>query len=310
MNCPICSDVNTYRILKFQDIPIFQNLNYETVEEAFACEKGVMDLFFCHRCGFIYNAAFESDKMAYSKNYENNQIYSSVFSSYIDEQINWIYDKFNLSRKKNIIEIGCGKGYYLDKLSDRLQNVKLLGFDPSYSDGIYDEKSKNISIIKDFFSEKYSDISPDIIICRHVIEHISNPLEFLSTIYQAIKNNIKCRLFFETPDAEYILKNNNYFDLPYEHCSYFSSSSIIAAFEKTGFHVVEIVKTFKEQYMWVIADICADSDISISNELDVALVDNFSIGIQNFITKWQDKLKELTDTAVWGGGRRVVCLSV
>ena len=112
-----------------------------------------------------------------------------------------------------------------------------------YSDDIKNPHKKNITIIKENFSVQ-SGVSPDILICRHVIEHIPKPIEFLKSIQDSI-NDTNCTLFFEVPDMNWILKSKNYFDLPYEHCSYFNNNSIITAFNNVGFNVKKLSKNLK-----------------------------------------------------------------
>lgn len=77
----------------------------------------------------------------------------------------------------------------------------------------------------------------DVVICRHVIEHIPDPAVLLSTIRQALVGSSQARVFFETPCAEWILANKAIWDFFYEHCSYFSADSLTTAFEISGFVV-------------------------------------------------------------------------
>lgn len=78
---------------------------------------------------------------------------------------------------KKIIEIGCGKGYFLEML--RKNGFDVTGFDPAY-------EGDNPYIVKDYYSDQYSHLNADLIILRHTLEHIDDPLKFLHSIATAV----------------------------------------------------------------------------------------------------------------------------
>ena len=70
---------------------------------------------------------------------------SSYFQNYLEDILCLFIGK-NLHKKKTI-EIGCGKGYFLERLLEN--GFEVTGFDPAY-------EGDNPHIIKDYFSDKYS----------------------------------------------------------------------------------------------------------------------------------------------------------
>jgi len=299
--CPICGE-NCFEFLTQKRVPVYQNGLYNDFNAAINCIRGTLNLCHCLQCDFIFNSEYDSTLCNYSQNYDNNQNYSTIFSKYIDRQIAWLCKQIKLN-DINVIEIGCGKGYYLDKLSNKSVNCTLTGYDPSFSDDIENFESKGITVFKELFGQNQTDIVPDLIICRHVIEHIQQPVKFLKSIYETAKKNPGCKIFFETPDVNWILENNCWFDLFYEHCSYFNANSITTALNISGFSESQVIKEFNGQYMWIIAEL--QNDICINKKSNIK-TDDFTLSYNRYILEWCNKVKSNHDTAVWGAGAKGV----
>ena len=101
---------------------------------------------------------------------------------------NELLDIFERYRKtSNILDIGCGVGYFLEEAKKRNWNV----YGTEYSEqavNICTEKGLNvkkgttssINFDKEFF---------DIITSFEVIEHINNPLEEIQSIYNILRDD-------------------------------------------------------------------------------------------------------------------------
>ena len=112
--------------------------------------------------------------------------------------------KKNNKKIKNIIEIGAGDSHF-SKLISTQMNCNVFAFDPSWSKK---SKSKNLIKINDYYSSKYK-INPDLVIFRHVLEHISDVKKF---ILNAVNENPEF-VFIEIPISNFVLKNNfHYFE--------------------------------------------------------------------------------------------------
>ena len=107
----------TERILfKVNKLPVHQNVVYLTKEEAKACPRGDMLLVQNDETGLIYNAAFNPDIMTYNENYQNEQACSPAFQKHLKQVISIIHQHFH---SKFIVEVGCGKGWFLDMLREQ-----------------------------------------------------------------------------------------------------------------------------------------------------------------------------------------------
>ncbi len=133
----------------------------------------------------------------------------------------------------------------------------------------------------------------------------------LRNVHRALANSPHAQVYFETPDVEWILKNQVVWDFFYEHCSYFNNSSIMLAFEKSGFIVYEIKNIFGNQYFWVEAHPTSNTNVHPckSAEKNTVLALEFSEDNSKLLSLWRDKLIKMHEhgnIAIWGAGAKGV----
>jgi len=218
-----------------------QNKLYDSLKSALKEKKAKVSLYKCKDCGFVFNTSFNPKKIEYSSRYDNAQENSPYFSRYLERLAKMLTKKYDL-KNKNVLEIGCGKGYFLKPLYDQgIKSIK--GFDPSY---INFNPLIDKLVIKQYFNIKNIKRKIDFIVCRHTLEHIPNPKEFIFSVTKCLKS--KGTMYFEFPDLKWIIKNKTFFDFFYEHCNYFSRSSILALFGQFGFKNIRFHYGLKGQY--------------------------------------------------------------
>lgn len=313
--CVVCDTPNCTPLLKINDIPIHCNRLWSSKEGAASASTGTMDLVFCNHCGHVFNRDFDPSKMDYDPDYENSLHYSPRFQEYADNLAQGLIDKFSL-HSKDIVEIGCGKGDFLKSLCKLGQNTGV-GFDPSFEDNRDGQSQENFSVVKDFYSDKYSSYGADLICCRHVLEHIQYPATLLNTVKKAIGDRLESIVFFEVPDGAFTLKDMGIWDLIYEHCSYFTRNSLSYTFSKNGYQVLGQESSFGGQFLGIEAKLCAstqDSDYTNFNlpkgaEL-INTASKFATNYQEKVSHWKKQLAGYTEAskkvALWGAGSKGV----
>jgi SAM-dependent methyltransferase len=285
---------------------------WDSEEEALQVQKGDIHLTFCYQCGHVFNSAFDSNRLNYTEQYENSLHYSSFFHKYALSLAKKLVEKYQLYHK-DIIDIGCGQGEFLNLLCQFGDN-RGVGFDPSYEKDRYEDRFHNIArVIQDYYSEKYTAYPADFITCRHVLEHIQSPRGFLEIIHRAIGTREDPAIFFEVPNAVYTLKNFGIWDLIYEHCGYFTRTSLSHLFRVCNFHPHNLEETFGGQYLCIEASLSCGSSESVDDETKFfeelkAMVERFPNYFQQKVRRWKEIIRDFErkkeNVIVWGAGSK------
>lgn len=313
-NCPNCNKEGIKLFYEVKNVPVHSVLLMDTAEEALNYPKRDIKLGFCPFCGFISNLVFDPAVHEYSSKYEETQGFSPTFKNFHRNLAQKLIDKHDLHHK-NIIEIGCGKGEFLTLLCELGDNTGY-GFDPAW----VSERSKNdsklkIEFIKDFYSEKYAHYKGDFVCCKMTLEHIPDTFHFMKIVRSSLENNLDALVFFQVPDVERILKDLGFWDIYYEHCSYFSEASLSRLFELTGFEVLEIGKEYDDQYLMIEARpkaVDANENSGSVYNLNVIgkEVKYFSENINKRLQSWIELLRNFKKrgkkVVLWGGGSKAV----
>jgi hypothetical protein len=133
-------------------------------------------------------------------------------------------------RKRTIVEIGCNDLYLLKSLKNRA--IKLIGIDPILK-GIENEVDEdNISAIGDFVENVTLPPDIDVILCKDVLEHVSEPKAFLKKIISKASDDT---LFvFQIPILETMLEDCRFDQVFHQHLNYFSLRSFMHLLNELG----------------------------------------------------------------------------
>ncbi|MEZ4620942.1 MAG: class I SAM-dependent methyltransferase [Caldilineaceae bacterium] len=164
------------------------------------------------------------------------QSYSPTFNAFHKRLAEDLIERYDLHNKE-IIEIGCGQGEFLILLCELGKNHGI-GFDPAYDNrrpvGM---QSDRVTFIADFYSEEYTRYNADFVCCKMTLEHIPNTAEFVQRVRRSIGDRLDTTVFSRCP-MRYVLGDRAFWDVYYEHCSYFDANALTYLFETCGFEVI------------------------------------------------------------------------
>lgn len=312
-HCPNCNASSLTIFYEVEKVPVHSVLLMKTLDEAVNYPRGDIRLGFCHHCGFITNAAFDPSVHEYSAQYEGTQSYSSTFSTFNRRMAERLIERYDL-RGKEIIEIGCGQGEFLILLCELGENHGI-GFDPAYDNRLpAGFQSKRVDFIADFYSEEYTRYHADFVCCKMTLEHISTTAEFVSRVRRSIGDRLDTTVFFQVPNATYVLQDVAFWDIYYEHCSYFTASSLRYLFDQCGFEVLDTHTEYDNQYLTIEARPTNKSSGRAESNIDVAQiwqdVERFTERCRHNLQQWQARLTAYQQSGkrvvLWGGGSKAV----
>jgi hypothetical protein len=315
--CQACGSSELESFYELRNVPAHSCLLLPTRQEALAFPRGDIELVFCHDCGFIGNVRFDIGLNQYSAAYEETQAFSPRFLRFLDEICNDQIRKFGLGPGVTALEIGCGKGEFLTTLCE-LSGCSGIGIDPGYRP----ERNRStaagrMQFIVDLYGPRYAHLQAEYVSCRHTLEHIAPVQDFVRLVRETIGNRHHVNVFFELPDMERVLEQGIFWDIYYEHCTYFTRGSLARLFRAEGFDVQGLYKAYDGQYLMVEAKPAGGpTAATLPQEADLAstaaLVKKFKaehdsrLGeIAAAASRWRQAGKQV---AIWGSGSKCVSL--
>jgi SAM-dependent methyltransferase len=265
------------------DFPIFQNRMYDSAGAARACPRGQIAIVEDLQSGLVRNAGFDPALMEYDAAYQNEQAGSGRFRRHLDWVAGLVADTMGSG---SLIEVGCGKGTFLEIMADR--GAAITGFDPTY-------EGDDARIQKVYFGPGLG-LRGDGLILRHVLEHIGDPVDFLMRLAKA--NGGRGRIYIEVPCFDWICDRRAWFDIFYEHVNYFR----LADFHRIFGRVVTSGHCFGGQYLYVVGDLSSLKKPVYDADNKVEFPPDFAASLTASASTAQD--------VVWGGASKGLIYSL
>ncbi|HVM06687.1 MAG TPA: class I SAM-dependent methyltransferase [Acidimicrobiales bacterium] len=301
--CPSCGAGGQEAFHSQRGIPTNSCLLLPARDEALAHPRGDLELAFCPSCGFVSNTAFDPSRAEYSGRYEETQAFSPRFAEFSRSLAKRWVEEYGL-HDRTVLEIGCGKGEFLVHMAEAGLG-RGTGIDPGTDPGRIDPRwADRLSWIVDFYSERYAHLAADAIVCRHTLEHIAPVGRFVSMLRRTIGDRLGTVVLFELPDVQRVLDEVAFWDVYYEHCSYFTAASLASLFARSGFEVVDVSYAYDDQYLLLEARPATGpttSPVPFDARAMVPSVERFAAGYAEQVARWAGATAEVT-----GGGGRVV----
>lgn len=312
VSCPACGAAETRVLYRQASIPAQSVVLLDNAAAARAFPSGAMTLAVCEECGFLFNADFDATLIDYAAATEESQHFSGTFNNFARDLISEIAGMCSLENKL-VLEVGCGKGDFLEELVRRT-GCRAIGIDPGYRS---DRRSGAAPVGDILFRREYFDPTrvsekPDMVVCRHTLEHIPDVLAFMSDVVSIVPDGPSPSVMFETPDVERVLAEGAFWDIYHEHCSYFTTGSHARLFRRVGLEVTASALGFGEQYIIQYARRGKGSPLPEERELEkvLALCEAFPAKTAETCAYWNDCIAEANRlghrVAIWGGGSKCV----
>ncbi len=310
--CWSCGRPDPQPFYRLEDIPISSCVLLDSRAEAVGFPRGDLELCFCDACGFIQNGLFDPDLLDYTQDYEESQGFSPTFEVFAQGLVDRLIERYGV-RGKTVFEIGCGKGDFLSLICKTGDN-RGLGIDPGFREGRL-APDVDAKVISAFFAEPAAELTGDLICCRHTLEHIQPVGDFVNLVRQSAQQQAGSVAFFEVPDTSRILIEGAFWDIYYEHCSYFTLGSLGRLFRASGFDLLSLRTGYDDQYLLLEAS-ARDTETVVESlgEDDLAEVGSrvrsFVEATQTAIRGWDQRLEDAAaakkKVVIWGASSKGV----
>jgi 2-polyprenyl-3-methyl-5-hydroxy-6-metoxy-1,4-benzoquinol methylase len=196
----------------------------------------------CYTCKFVFCQRKPSnvELVDHYKLYPRANSISEITLKRYDELLNG-FEKYR--KTNNLIDVGCGDGFFLMAAKKRNWNV----YGTEFSQEALDLCSeKGIQMTRSpLNSDNYQPHFFDVITSFEVIEHINNPLEELRMFHKILRPG--GIVYVTTPNFNSVSRDIvgpkwNIIEYP-EHLSYYTSRTLIKLFDTAGFNLCDISTT-------------------------------------------------------------------
>lgn len=308
-SCPACGTPGPKAFLERARFPTMQNHVYRSRASALHTERADVNLVACPVCTFVHNRDFEPENMRYDADYDNTVDCSPLFLEHYDERGRAL--RAAVPFNGTVVEIGCGKGTFLERFAKAAPDASAIGIDATY-EGDLSACEGRIRFERRFFGGPQETLAADAIVCRHVIEHVPDPLSFLVNIRAGMRNSANATLFFETPSLEWIVEQRAVWDIFYEHCNYFTDTALRRCFERAGFSVVALERVFGGQYFWLEARLSEPVSRTVAAPEGIDSILDFGAYESDVRESLRGRLGEAAAReriAIWGAGAKGTTLA-
>ena len=243
--CRSCGHGANLAVLEFAHVPVENSRIHDNQSSAIDVLQGAFHLSVCPSCGFAQNDAFDETVVRYDEDYEASQSYSPVFVEFADRVIGELIEGYGLEGRR-VLEVGCGGGDFLRQYCLRSGGTGV-GFDPACGRHVGTEGT--VEIRAERFTEGSGHQNADVIVCRHTLEHLADVYGFLTMLHSEFGAKEGTILYIEVPDARRIADEGAFWDLYYEHSSYFDAESLASLLRRTGWEPIVCRRDFADQYI-------------------------------------------------------------
>ena len=291
-NCKICNSILYNKILTLDKVPSAAQkfLNIEDLESDIP-EK--LEVYQCDYCKLLQ---LNCEPVEYYKNVIRSTSFSEDMKNFRNVFFKEFVKKYNLYDKK-IIEIGCGKGEYLE-MFEVATNMRIFGIENS-KESVEVALGKNLTVFNGFIEDSKYEIPNkpyEAFFILNFLEHIPNPKEFLHGIYNNLTDDAVGLV--EVPNSDVVISKGLYSEFIKDHVSYFTKDTLKILLELSGFEVLN-------------SDIIWNNDI-ISVEVRKKKNNNLDLFKKNYNSTY-DIFNEYTSErikkgkiAIWGAGHQAI----
>ncbi|MEE9603971.1 MAG: methyltransferase domain-containing protein [Candidatus Scalindua sp.] len=241
--CSVCDNNNLVEIMDMPEFPItglFSSSKYDGpllgIDQAFL---------WCTECGHGQLQNQVSPQILYDpQEYTYRTSSSNMARGSVKVFLDYLKTVASDRMFNCIMDIGCNDLFLLNEIKDF--GKTRVGLDPIWASEKPENEDHNLIVIggtvENTDLDKYLPCKPDLIICRHTLEHVFDPGLVLEKLIDCASED--ALFLFEIPGADSLVAKGRFDMVFHEHLQYFSLSSFNTLIEKCGAGMIG----FEEHY--------------------------------------------------------------
>lgn len=309
-----CDACDRAELIPFADlgaVPVQCGAHWARRDEALASPEGSVRLAYCPRCAYVRNVAFEPDLVVYDTTMDYDLHHSAAFRRFTAELVDDLADRLPLAGAR-VLDIGCAQGEFLRGLCQRA-GCTGDGYDAMYAGPTGPDPSG--AVFHAGFAPR-GDALPrfDVFTCRHWLEHLDDPYEFLVDLRRAAGGR-EVYGYVEVPDGGYDLATAGW-QVIYPHVSYFDAYPLCRLLARAGWRVEGTGALFSGMLRWIEVSANRDSPAApglpgpAQRDRQLDAIGGFAARYTAERDRWRAAIADLSAAGsrpvLWGAGSRSV----
>lgn len=292
-SCRVCDGpLSTKPLLRYENSPKSAQGFLDAIGDL--DDSVSLEIFQCEYCGLVqHNLA----PVPYYKEVIRAVAFSKEMGEFRVEQLcNWI-KQYHLESKK-ILEVGCGRGEYIELLISA-GATKVAGIEYAQK-SIFAARERCSQIYQGYLDSDFElpgNFTFDAFTIFSFLEHWPNPNQGLKLIHSVLSE--RAVGLVEVPNFELILKKGLYSEFTTDHIFYFDKKSFTFLLEKNGFEVISIESIWYDYILS--AKVRKRSLLDVQNFLNIQ--DKIKSQLTRFISQHGDG-----NVAIWGAGHQALAV--
>lgn len=292
-SCRVCSgQLYPTPLLRLENMPNAAQFmpDADTLDQDIGSDLEVCQ---CSACSLIQ---LNSQPVHYYREVVRAAAYSPEMRSYRLEQFAELVTKHQLAGKKGL-EVGCGRGEYLELL--QLSGIDAHGLEFS-SDAVIQCQQDGYTAFPGFIdtADHQLPTAPyDAFFILNFLEHLPQPHITL----RGIANNLAPDAvgLVEVPNFDMILKKRLFSEFINDHLFYFTGDTMSKILAISGFTVLDCQETWH--------DYIISATVKKSPKADLDVLTNFQAVIHQDLHNYLDRFKN-KKVAIWGAGHQALAV--
>lgn len=300
-HCIACAYPITHPIYHPEPQPLAALYLPDTQEKATNIQTFPMNFHSCAACSHIFNTEFDYSKVPYENNSNLMFNHGSTWQTYMEEIIQELHKQYNFD-KFTCIEIGCGTGHFLERLKHHIPSITPIGFEPG--NDTEHAKEKGIEVFQEYFMAEHhiKQHKPDLLIARHVIEHLDNPKDFITQISHWCNLHDQFPyVLIEVPRINNAIEQHRLNDYLYEHVSNFTDLSMKTMLETSGYDIIYFDTPYNGEVITTLAKPKKNKQLSTIQNTATQYQQALKTGRKNLLQELLTHKKQGNTIALWGG---------